>query len=380
MPRAVIVGAGIGGLTAAIGLKQTGWDISVYERSWELREVGAGLTLWANAVKVLRKLGLEEVVTRSAAILRRSEIRNWRGKVLLETDLDALGDKVQAPTIGIHRADLQSCLADELGRENIVLGTTCVAFTQDEKGATALFAEGDEARGQILVGADGIKSLVRNQLLGNEPPRYAGYTAWRGVAQIDRREVPLGLTFVALGRGSQVGMLPIGGGRTYWFATANVPAGEEAGTEGHKADLMKRFGDWYAPFPAAVEATPDEAILRNDIVDRPPVRKWTEGRVTLLGDAAHPTTPNLGQGACQAIESAYVLARSLGQSEDAAQGLLAYEQARFERTALITNESFKLGQFFAYENPLKCWFRDRLMSLLRGSAPRQIERLIGVDI
>jgi 2-polyprenyl-6-methoxyphenol hydroxylase-like FAD-dependent oxidoreductase len=379
MPRAVIVGAGIGGLTAAIALKQTGWDVSVYERAWELREVGAGVTLWANAVKVLRKLGVGEAIENIAANIRQSEVRTWRGRLLLNTNFGPINEKVKAPSIGIHRADLQAKLADALGREHITLGSTCVAYTQDEKGATALFAEGGEARGQILIGADGIRSLVRNQLLGNEQPRYAGYTAWRGVGLIDHPNVPVGLTFVAMGRGSQVGMLPIGGGRTYWFATANVPAGEVAASAGHKADLLKRFGDWYPAFPAAVEATPDAAILRNDIVDRPPVRKWTDGRVTLLGDAAHPTTPNLGQGACQAIESASVLAKCLRELDDAPKALLAYEQARFDRTAYITNESWKVGKLFAYENPIKCWFRDRLMSLMGSYAPKQMERLIGVE-
>src|SRR5262245_33316787 len=161
MPHAVIVGGGIGGLTAGIALKQTGWDVTVCERAPELREVGAGITLWTNAVKVLRKLGAGEAVESVAAPLERSEMRSWRGKLLLRTDFGTLGRKLGAPTIGIHRADLQSKLADVLGREHIRLGMTCVAFNQDEKGANALFAEGDDIRGQLLVGADGIKSLVR---------------------------------------------------------------------------------------------------------------------------------------------------------------------------------------------------------------------------
>ncbi len=380
MPRALVVGAGIGGLTAAIALKQTGWDVSVCERAPELREVGAGLTLWTNAVKVLRKLGVGEAVEAVSAPIRTSELRSWRGKLLVRADFGALGQRLGAPSIGIHRADLQGKLADALGREHIQFGMTCVAYNRDEKGANALFAEGDDLRGQILVGADGIKSLVRNQLLGPEPLRYAGYTAWRGVAQIDRPEVPVGVTVLAMGRGSQVGMLPIGGGRTYWFASANVPPDGVAGPGGHKADLLKRFGDWWPAFPAAVEATPDAAIVRNDIFDRVPVRKWTDGRVTLLGDAAHPTTPNLGQGACQAIESGYVLARSLKEAETAEAGLLAYEQSRFDRTAQITNESWQLGAMFAYENPLKCWFRDRLIGLLGGMTLRRTEKIIGVDV
>jgi 2-polyprenyl-6-methoxyphenol hydroxylase-like FAD-dependent oxidoreductase len=380
MPRAVIVGAGIGGLTAAIALKQTGWDVAVYERATELREVGAGITLWTNAVKVLRQLGVGEAIEGVAATLRASEVRTWRGRLLMRTDFSDLNEKLGAPTIGIHRAELQAKLADHLGREHITLGTTCVAYTTDEKGANALFAEGDDVRGQILVGADGIKSLVRQQMLGPEPLRYAGYTAWRGVGLINQPEVPLGLTVLAMGRGSQVGMLPIGGGRTYWFATANVPAGGEDAPDGHKAELLRRFGDWYPAIPAVIDATPESAILRNDIVDRPPVRRWTDGRVVLLGDAAHPTTPNMGQGACMAIESAFVLARCLRAAETPEAGFNAYEQARFDRTAMITNQSWKLGRLFAYENPLKCWLRDRLFGLVGGLAVKQTEKVIGVEV
>lgn len=380
MPRAVVVGAGIGGLAAAIALKQTGWDVAVYERASELREVGAGITIWTNAVHVLCRLGVGESIESVAAVLRESQVRSWRGRLLRRTDCGYLNEKLGAPTIGIHRADLQSRLADHLGREHIHTGMQCVSFTSDEKSASALFAEGDEIRGQILVGADGLRSLVRNQLLGPETLRYSGYTAWRGVGLVDRPEVPPGVTALAMGRGSQAGMLPIGGGRTYWFATANVPPGGAPGPAGHKAELMQRFADWWPALPAVIDATPEADILRNDIFDRPPVRKWTEGRVTLLGDAAHPTTPNMGQGACMAIESAFVLARSLRAAETAEQGLLDYERARFERTAMITNQSWKFGKVFAYENPVKCWLRDRMLGLFGGLAVRRTEKVIGAAV
>src|ERR1700722_3254378 len=131
MPRAVIIGAGIGGLSTAIALKQSGWDVSLHERAWELREVGAGITLWANAVKVLRKLGVGEAIESISSNLRQSEVRTWKGNLLLRTDFVSITEKVKAPSIGIHRADLQAKLAEALGREHITLGTTCVAYTQD---------------------------------------------------------------------------------------------------------------------------------------------------------------------------------------------------------------------------------------------------------
>lgn len=380
MPRAVVIGGGIGGLTAGSALSQAGWDVVVCERAPEIREVGAGITLWANAVKVLRKLGVGDALAAVSHPLQTSALRTWRGKLLARTDFVRMHERLGVPSVGVHRADLQAVLADALGRDRIRLGMECVGYTQDAAGATARFADGREERGDVLIGADGIRSAVRGQLLGDEPLRYAGYTAWRGVGQIDRPEVPLGVTVLAMGRGSQVGMLPIGRARTYWFATANVPAGEADPPGGHKAALLARFGDWYPPFPAAVEATPEEAIIRNDILDRPPVKRWSDGRATLLGDAAHPTTPNLGQGACQAIESAFVLAKHLAGATDVPAALRAYEQARFERTAFITNRSWALGKVFAYES----WWANRLRDLFfRGFgwlAVRDTEKLLGVDV
>jgi 2-polyprenyl-6-methoxyphenol hydroxylase-like FAD-dependent oxidoreductase len=199
------------------------------------------------------------------------------------------------------------------------------------------------------------------------------------VGEIDRPEVPLGVTVLAMGRGSQAGLLPIGRGRTYWFATANVPAGESDPPGGHKTELLKRFADWWPAIPAAIDATPETDIIRNDIFDRKPVRNWTDGRVTLLGDSAHPTTPNMGQGACQAIESAFVLAKCLSHLADVPAALLAYQDARFDRTAMVTNRSWQFGKMFAYENGLKCWLRDTAMRVLGGLTVKSTEKLIGYE-
>ncbi|MBX9625990.1 MAG: FAD-dependent monooxygenase [Gemmataceae bacterium] len=379
MPRAVVIGGGIGGLTAAIALRQAGWDVSVCERAPELREVGAGLTLWTNAVKVLRRFGVGPAVEAVSHPITRSEVRSWRGRVINAIDFGRLNDRLGAPTIGIHRADLQATLADALGRDRLRLGAEFVGYEQDAAGVTTRFADGRTERGDVLIGADGLKSAVRRQLLGDEPLRYAGYTAWRGVGVIDRPEVPLGVTLLAMGRGSQVGTLPIGKGRTYWFATANVPAGGD-GPGDHKADLLRRFGDWWPVVPAVIAATPPEAIIRNDILDRPPVRRWTDGRVALLGDAAHPTTPNMGQGACQAVESAAVLARHLAGAADLPAALAAYAESRFARTAMITNRSWTYGKVFVLESGWACWLRDRLSGLLGGLAVRDTEKLIGAEV
>lgn len=376
--RVLVVGGGIGGLTAAIALNRVGIPATVFERAPELREVGAGITIWTNALKVLRKLGVGPAVEARSTVLRQAELRSWRGKVLSSGDMSELETKFGAPTVGIHRADLQAALADHLGREHITLGAACVGYTQDADGVTARFADGRQVRGEFLVGADGLNSAVRTQLLGPQKPRYSGSTAWRGVGLIDRPEVPVGMTLLAMGRGSQCGYLPIGGGRTYWFATMNAPPGGTDGPAGAKAALLERFRDWYPPVPAVIEATPPEAILRNDLVDRPPVTNWTDGRVTLLGDSAHPTTPNLGQGACMAIESAWVLAECL--KADGVNGLRGYQEKRFARTAEVTNRSWGLGKMLAYQNPLACWFRDRLFAVMSKEGQKLTHRLAGAEV
>ncbi|MCU0706460.1 MAG: FAD-dependent monooxygenase [Fimbriiglobus sp.] len=377
-PRVLIIGGGIGGLTAAIALHRAGIPAAVYERTPKLRDVGAGIILWTNAMKVFRKLGVGLAVEAKSTVLRLAELRDWRGKLLSTGDLTGLGARFGAPTAGIHRADLQAVLADHLGREHITLGTACVGYSQDANGVTARFADGREVRGEILVGADGLNSAVRSQLLGPQRPRYSGSTAWRGVGIIDRPEVPVGVSLLTMGRGSEFGYLPIGGGRTYWFATAVVPAGGSDGPAGAKPVLLDRFRDWYAPVRAVIDATPPDAILRNDLADRPPVTNWTDGRVTLLGDAAHPTTPHLGQGACMAIESAWVLAECL--TAGGVEGLQTYQAKRLARTAEVTNRSRMLGKMLAYRNPLACWLRDRLFALMRKEADKLTDRLAGAEV
>ncbi|HJZ93539.1 MAG TPA: FAD-dependent monooxygenase [Gemmataceae bacterium] len=378
--RVLVIGGGIGGLAAAIALRRAGLEVSVFERAPELREVGAGLTLWTNAVKALRQLGVGPGVESLAAPLATSEIYTWNGKPIGTLDLGALSAQLGAPTIGIHRADLQSALAAHLPSGVVHLGMTCEGYVQDAGGVTARFAGGREERGDLLIGADGLLSAIRRQLLNDGPPRYAGYTGWRGVGHIDHPAVPVGKTLLFVGRGSQAGLLPIGRGRVYWFATANVPAGGADPPGGRKTSLLERFADWYSPVPAFIGGTDESAILRNDIVDRPPVRTWGDGRLTLLGDAAHPTTPNLGQGACQAIEDAVVLAKALRELGDPVAGLRAYEDRRRDRTAMITKRSWQLGKMLTWESKFGNWLRDTMFRRSRGLMVKQTAKLIGVEV
>jgi 2-polyprenyl-6-methoxyphenol hydroxylase-like FAD-dependent oxidoreductase len=358
---AIIIGGGIGGFAAANALRQVGIDCEVFERAPAIQEVGAGLSLWSNAVRALQQLGLAEKVITLGSVFERAVTMTCRGKILSESPLAEMAREVGAPSLCVHRADLQRCLLEPLEPNRVQTASSCIGFEQDAQGITARFADGREARGDILIGADGLHSVVRTQLFGASEPRYAGYFAWRGIATFESEDLPPGQSLLALGRGIQVGLFRCGPGRVYWFATRNAPPGTTDPPIGRKREVLDALQGWPPPIVAAVEATDESAILRNDVLDRPPTGVWGEGRVTLLGDAIHPTTPNLGQGACQAIEDAVVLAASLQHANDPVAGLRAYETQRRDWTARVTRNSWSLGAMLQWQNPLAVLLRDSLL-------------------
>jgi 2-polyprenyl-6-methoxyphenol hydroxylase-like FAD-dependent oxidoreductase len=359
--RALVIGAGIGGLTAAVALQRSGVEVAVFERMPELRELGAGLSLWPNAIKALRKLGLGAQLAAISMTEPLGRIYSWNGTLLAETPASSLVRRFGAPELMVHRADLQAMLAATLGSAALHLNKALVHVAQDSAGVTARFADGTQKAGDLLIGADGIHSVVRKQLFGPIRPRYAGYTAWRGIAPFAYERWSPGTGFQSWGRGSQVGFVRIDRERVYWFATKNAPPDQPDAPEGRKQELLARFGGWHVPIPAVISATPEAAILRNDIYDLPPLPHWSMGRVTLLGDAAHATTPNLGQGACQAIEDAVVLARCLRAASTIPAALQRYERRRIKRTTMIATTSRRIGWVAQWQNPLACRLRDALM-------------------
>lgn len=359
--KAVVVGGGIGGLSAAIALRRAGVEAVVFEQADELREIGAGISLWANAMKALRKLGLHDAVLAVGRPLRpKGQLRSSSGEVFYEIPSAVMEERFGDVSVAVHRADLQGALLSALGEVGgaVRLRAGFTGFERDGAGGVVVrFADGREERCDLLIGADGLRSAVRARLLGDGPPRYAGYTAWRGVAEIEDAPVPGVAGFESWGRGERFGLAALGRGRVYWYATKNAPEGEEAA--GRKEELLARFGGWHEPIPSVIGATEEPGILRHDVYYRDPVKRWSRGRVTLLGDAAHPMTPDLGQGACQAIEDAVVLARCLkeeGGDVEAALGL--YEARRSRRTAYVVRQGRRLARIAQLENPLACRLRD----------------------
>lgn len=377
--RALITGGGIGGLCAAIGLHQAGIETTVYEQAEQLSAVGAGLTLWANAIKALRKLGLAEAVIDSGSKIERAEIRTASGRILSRSQTGELEQLFGEPTIAIHRADLHNILLSALPAGTVRLGERCVGFEQTDESVTARFIGGHIDQSDLLVGSDGIHSVIREQLFPELKLRYAGYTAWRGVVAT-KDESALGLTSESWGRGSRFGILRIDKQRVYWFATANAPAGIKQSAVERKRHLLELFSGWHHPVKLLLESTPAEEILNNDIYDLPPMKEWGKGRVILLGDAAHPTTPNLGQGACMAIESSVVLARSISQESTLADSLNRYELERTGRTRWITERSWRIGRIGQLANPVACALRDFMTRVTPTKLVRKtLEKAVGYE-
>jgi 2-polyprenyl-6-methoxyphenol hydroxylase-like FAD-dependent oxidoreductase len=315
------------------------------------------LTLWANGVQVLRQLGLADALSAVSAPLTHFECWSWRGKCLGRMQLDTIERQVGAPSVGIHRADLLRLLAGKVSKESVHVNMHCVGFRQEQEYVISHFADGQEHQTDLLVGADGLYSVLREHLLGQDAPRYSGYACWRGVAVFADAQVSSGLSSETWGRGQRFGMLPVGNGRVFWYATHNCPASGQDYIGERKSRLLRLFHDWREPIERLIKATDEEAILRNDIFDRRPVSQWGSGRVTLLGDAAHPPTPNLGQGACQALEDALVLAGCLEQREPVT-SLRLYETHRMKRSAAIIEQSYLFGKIGQWEYPLLCSLRD----------------------
>ena len=378
MKRAIVIGGGIGGLTAAVALRRAGIYAVVFERADELREIGAGISIWVNAMKALEGLGLADAVRAAGRQEIGGAIRTASGKTLSEIPAGVL-EKRFGLNVVLRRPDLQGVLLAALPEGAVRLGAECVGFRQDGSGVTALFAGGQEERGDLLVGADGLNSVVRRQLFGDQKPRYAGFTAWRALA--DLGDGWDGAGFEAWGRGEIFGLASLGRGRFYWYATKNAPEGQQDAAGGRKVELLERFGSWHEPIPSVIRATGEKAILRNDIFDREPLERWGVGRVTLLGDAAHPMTPNLGQGACQAIEDAVVLAKGVREEEEIPAALRLYEERRMERTASIVRRSRFLARYSQLENPLLCGLRNAAVRAMPLRLQlRQLDPILGYEV
>jgi 2-polyprenyl-6-methoxyphenol hydroxylase-like FAD-dependent oxidoreductase len=354
-----IIGGGIGGVAAAVALHRAGIDVTVYERANALREVGAGLMLWPNATRVLKELGLLERVAKVSGSSRRFLVRSHSGAVLMNIGLGHF----EVPALCTRRSDLLDALVSALPAERVRLGCEFASFDQRRSGVGVHFSGGFSAEHHVVIGADGIRSRVRSQVLGVHEPVYRGYTIWRGQARLTGT-VPTDSNSETWGRGKRFGILNTGGDRFTWYATANTDPAHVDSPEGRRHELLRMFAGWHEPIESLIAATPEDAVIRNGAYDLPPLKRWGRGRVMLLGDAAHPCTPNLGLGGCMALEDALVLARSFCCEATLEAALRRYESLRRRRTRHVQQRSLLMGSIGQWENRLVAGGRRMVTSIL----------------
>lgn len=366
-----IIGGGIGGVAAAVALQNVGIRATVYERAPEIREVGAGMMLWPNATRVLKQLGLLEKVADHSGQNEHFLVRSSEGAILMQIGLG----RWDVPALCTRRSDLLGCLLSALSPECLRLGQTFERFEENKKKVRIHLSGGQTVEHDCVIGADGIRSRVRSQLLGAQQPVYRGYMVWRGIATI-AGAVATGTNSETWGRGQRFGILNTGRDRFTWYATANTPADHVDAQQGRKRELLRMFADWHEPVERLINATEESTILKNGACDLRPLNRWGQGRVMLLGDAAHPCTPNLGLGGCMALEDALVLARCLRRDLPVELALRRYETIRRERTRHVQKRSLLMGQIGQWENAMITHGRQVVTSMLSaGIFERNLRRI-----
>lgn len=373
-----ILGAGIAGLTTAIALQKIGIKAQVFEAAPDIKPLGAGLLLAANAVKAYQHLGIAEKMVERGRLLPTFEILDQEGRTITRADAAAISQKYGLHNFAIHRAALHEALLAELDAEQIITGKKAMHFEKNGDVITIHFQDGATIATDYLIVADGIHSSVRRQLLPDALPRYAGYTCWRAV--IDAGDLNLSAASETWGTDGRFGIVPLTDNRIYWFACINAPANDAAMRRYTVEDLQRHFGHYHAPIAQILTQTRDEDLIWNDIIDLKPLKKFAFGNIVLIGDAAHATTPNMGQGACQAIEDAVVLADEMAKNSHPALAFRAFEQRRLKRTHYIVNNSRALGRVAQLNNPVLAAARNALFRMLPERVnERQMRTLFEVD-
>jgi FAD-dependent urate hydroxylase len=334
--KGIVIGAGMGGMTAALALKQAGYRVEVFEAVKEMRPVGAAISIWSNGVKCLNRLGLSREIEALGGTMERMAYRDAKtGATMTDFSLQPLVERVGQRPLPVARAELQNMLIDAFGREQVRFGARLTRVEDRGDGVTAFFEDGREATGNLLVAADGTHSVVREHVLGAKVERrYAGYVNWNGLVPASDDLCPATTWTTFVGEGKRVSLMPVAGNRFYFFFDVPLPKGTTCEREKIPDELLGHFAAWAEPVRNLIARLNPQTTNRLEIHDIEPFETFVRGRVALLGDAAHSTTPDLGQGGCMAMEDAIVLADVLKANtlgiEDA---LRRYEALRKGRTA-----------------------------------------------
>jgi 2-polyprenyl-6-methoxyphenol hydroxylase-like FAD-dependent oxidoreductase len=387
MTKFAIIGGGIGGLTLAIAMQRKGMEVKVYESAPRFRPLGAGIALAANAMKAFTEIGIADEVIKAGKKINGMYIKDAAGKVITFTDAEQLTKQFGViNNFTIHRANLHEVLSGLLQPDTIVFGKMCVdvdpaslAGGKNDKGVSIHFSDGSKVETDYVIACDGIHSPIRKKLLPGSIPRYAGYTCWRAVVDT----LPAGLnvdeTTETWGSGRRFGVVPLSNDRVYWFATLNAKAGDPKMRDATTRDLVKYFEGFHFPIPELLRNTNNDQLIWSDIIDLKPVKKFAFRRIVLIGDAAHATTPNMGQGACMAIEDAATLANGLVKYSPE-EAFKKFEEHRIKRTTDIVEQSWSVGKIAQLENPVLRFMRNGAFRRIpKSMIDKQVESLYNVS-
>ena len=374
MQPLLIIGGGIGGLSAAIALRQRGFDAHVYEAAATLAPVGKGITVPLNALLVLDRMGVGANVAASGVAIEHASVHDLDSGLLQHLDLSGVHRRWNRGSIALQRSALQEVLLAALPAEVVHLGKRLAEIVQDGDTVTARFADGTSATGCVLVGADGVHSAVRGTVAPDARLRDAHQTCYLGLAPFRLPDALRHTAREVWGGAARFGFAPVAPDLVYWFAPLST---DHHAVPGSADDLRARYASFPDPIPALIAATPFSALTRTELRDLLPLPRWSQGRVVLLGDAAHAMTPNLGQGGAQSIEDAEALADALAAHPHVHAAFAHYERARRARVQRITATSFVLGRLAHTRSP---WLRAVRNGLLRATPDwvnrRQLDRLV----
>uniref|UniRef100_UPI00404A5DDC FAD-dependent monooxygenase n=1 Tax=Flavobacterium sp. TaxID=239 RepID=UPI00404A5DDC len=362
-----IIGAGIGGLTTAIALEQKGIKTRIFEQAEQIKEVGAGIILANNAMQVYEKLGLRKVIEENGNPISSMNITKSNLKPLSKIDLTYFEQKHNTKNIAIHRGKLQQILIDKLKSTEINLDHKLTSIVKNENGYNLNFENGNKIQSSTVVGADGLKSIVRQNIFPKNTIRNANQICWRGITEC---ELPVNFRNElneAWGKSERFGFVQIAENKVYWYALKSF---KKNVNEFSINNLEQYFGEYSSVIKNIIKSTKKEHINTAEISDLNPTSIWFEENVCLIGDSAHATTPNMGQGACQAIEDAYVLSECLNKYE-IAKAFSEYQKLRLPKAHQVVKTSWLVGKMAHISNPILISLRNQLLRLTPASVNRK---------
>lgn len=359
--RGIIIGAGIGGLSAAIAMQMRHIQVRVFEAATSLHSIGAGILLPPNAMTILDRYHLAQHVRDRGCSIESLVILDSAGTRISTTPAHYSNNGQMYHTTAIQRGALQQILLKALAPDTVVTKKHCVAVDTGIDGATATFRDGTQGCGEFLVGADGLHSRVRESIFPGRPLRYSGQTCWRGVSHIALQHTWRRQLTEVWGAGLRFGFVPIAEAQVYWYATKQAAAGGRDDPSTIQQQMCDLYGEFVDPIGDILVHTNPSSIIRDDLSDLAPLPSWFANSVVLMGDAAHATTPNLGQGGAQAIEDSWVLAETLAMCDTVQKAFARFQASRIAKVQKIVKVSWHIGQATNLSNTMACTLRNTLL-------------------